>query len=64
MPRAKASHCLRRISQGEPRAPLPRRHFQRRRRGIFVVYHPHRFKLRRSGVFRFEFPDDVAPDGA
>jgi hypothetical protein len=26
MPRAKASHCLRRISQGEPRAPLPLRH--------------------------------------
>ena len=25
MPRAKASHCLRRISQGEPRAPLPAR---------------------------------------
>jgi hypothetical protein len=25
MPRAKASHCLRRISQGEPRAPLPLR---------------------------------------
>ena len=26
MPRAKASHCLRRISQGKPRAPLPLRH--------------------------------------
>jgi hypothetical protein len=26
MPRAKASHCLRRISQGEPRDPLPLRH--------------------------------------
>ena len=26
MSRAKASHCLRRISQGEPRAPLPLRH--------------------------------------
>jgi len=26
MPRAKASHYLRRISQGEPRAPLSRRH--------------------------------------
>ena len=26
MPRAKASHCLRRISQGEPRAPLPLLH--------------------------------------
>ena len=26
MPSAKASHCLRRISQGEPRDPLPLRH--------------------------------------
>jgi hypothetical protein len=47
-----------------PRAPLAVRHFQRRRRGIFVVYHPPRFKLRRSGIFGLEFPDDVAPDGA
>ena len=28
MPRAKASHCLRRISQGEPRDPLPLRNLE------------------------------------